>query len=94
MGNVCEVSCFILKLPAQVELILINSCFFEYEPVSVGYMLMLPLNLLVKTDVFTVQLSETSAVDSSQLCGLLNTDLDCRDLPCPRISPSQGVVHC
>lgn len=94
MGNVCEVSCFILKLPAQVELILINSCFFEYEPVSVGYMLMLPLNPLVKTDVFTVQLSGTSAVDSSQLCGLLSIDLDCRDLPCPRISPPQGVVHC
>ena len=64
MGNVCEVSCFILKFPAQVELIFINSCFFEYEPVSVGYMLMLPLNALVKTDILTVQLSGTSAVDS------------------------------
>ena len=52
------------------------------------------LNSLMKTDVFTVQLSGTSAIDSSQLSDLLGIDLGFRDLPCPRLSSSQGVVHC
>lgn len=48
---------------------------------------MLPLDPLYKTDLFTVQLSGISAIDSSQLCGSLGIDLGCRDLPCPRLYP-------